>query len=685
MSIRLLSQEYDPAIDGLRAVAIVAVLGFHFSPYRFPGGYVGVDVFFVISGFLITRIIIEQLRAGTFSFRRFYRRRFYRIVPALAVTVLATLLFGIVLFTPTDLTNLGASSTASLLMVPNVLFWSEAGYFDVGADRKPLLHFWSLGVEEQFYWIWPIVLLAAYRWRRISGVAWLIAATCVLSLLASEYVLDVDSMAAFYLMPFRMAEFAIGAACLWIPRFGRTSLAGTTSLAAGMLMIASATFVFDEYTRFPGVSSLLPCLGTALAIIASRTAAASLTLGNSVATGLGRISYSLYLVHWPLLVFAGYWKTGTLTRSEKTFLLAVSVISAWLLYRYVEQRFRLSGVRFRRRGQQPHTKTLTAVFIIGLVTGVYALHSGGIPQRIEDRWVTEPATAPAAGCELVRKISEFERICEIRADGATRRLALVIGDSHADHLVPALSYLSREAAMDFRVWTHWGCPPLWGVHKSRLDEPARERSCTDAVQRWESHVEENHYDLIVLAARWMWLFEPVRYGALELRRDYLVSNSDPVYDVEVSRRLFSERIASTVKSIVDSGAPVVVISQVPLLARSIIECDSVPGWLYSAEHRRQRCDPGVTYQEQIDRLNFTDSTIESLGSACVLPILPSEYLCDPAARACLSIVDGQALYSDTDHLSVRGSLWLATEIQPRLAAWLESAGKACTADRTSVP
>ena len=684
MSIRLQSQEYEPAIDGLRAVAIAAVLGFHFSPYRFPGGYVGVDVFFVISGFLITRIIVDQLQEGTFSFRGFYRRRFYRIVPALAVTVLVTLLFGIILFTPTDLENLGSSSLAALLMVPNVLFWSEAGYFDIGADRKPLLHFWSLGVEEQFYWIWPLVLLAAYRWRNIPGVVWLIAAMSGLSLLASEYVLDIDSVAAFYLTPFRMVEFAIGAACLWIPRFGRASLGGLVTLAAGMSMIAIATVVYDANTRFPGASSLLPCVGTAMAIIASRTAAASLLLANPIAVGLGRISYSLYLVHWPLLVFAGYWKVGELTRSEKTVLLALSIISAWFLYRYVELRFRLPGIRVRSRGQREHTKTLAAVLVAGLGTGLLALDSGGMPQRIEKGRVAEPATAPEPDCELVREISKFERVCEIRADDAAGQLALVIGDSHADHLVPALSYLSHEAAMDFRVWTHWGCPPLWGTHKSRLDEPARERSCTNAVQRWESHVRDNHYDVVVLAARWMWLFEPVSYGALELRRDYLVSNSDPVYDVEVSRQLFSERIASTVKSIVDSGVPVVVISQVPLLARSIYECDSVPGWLYSDEHRRQRCNPGIAYREQIERLNFTDSTIESLGSACVLPVLPSDYLCDPAALTCRSMLDGQALYSDTDHLSVAGSLWLAAKIQPGLVAWLEAARSACTADQAPV-
>jgi len=675
--MKLQSQEYEPAIDGLRAVAIVSVLGFHFSPYRFPGGYVGVDVFFVISGFLITRIILDQMNTGTFSFWEFYRRRFYRILPALTATVLLTIVLGVLFFTPGDLSSLGASGVASLLMFPNVFFWGQSGYFDVAATQKPLLHFWSLGVEEQFYWLWPLMLLVAWRWRGIPGTAWLLLATSILSLAAAEFVLDVDSAAAFYLTPFRMVEFAIGAACLWLPKFRRASPGGSVVLILGLSMIAATTVLFDENTRFPGLTSLVPCLGTALAITATRTSVASVVLGNPVALGLGRISYSLYLLHWPLLVFAGYWKVGPLARDEKIFLLAISIGAAWLMYRYVERPFRARISKVTTTGRRKRFTVLTSTIIAGLTIGIYAFQSEGMPWRIDEDRLTKTSEMPMPGCRLVREVSTFERICEIPGDQAGALRALVIGDSHADQLVPALSYLSREIGIEFRVWTHWGCPPIWGTYKTRTDDPVREHSCAEAVRNWETYVKDHEYDLVVLAARWMWLFEPDRYGEMVLRRDFLVDTSNPVYDTAASRRLFVERLDSTVDSIVASGARVVVFSQVPLLSKTVRDCDNVPSWLYTAGHLRERCDPGVTYDEQIERLKFTNRTIRSLADPCVLPILPSDYLCDPQKRACRYRRDKRIMYSDTDHLSIDGSLWLAAEIRTMTVDWLIESTETC--------
>ncbi|KQT14378.1 acyltransferase family protein [Ramlibacter sp. Leaf400] len=331
---------YRADIDGLRAVAVLAILLFHVDHTVLPGGYVGVDVFFVISGFLITRNIVEAVASGSFSFVDFYTRRARRLFPALFVTLLATYAAALWLFSPVDLENYGASLLYTVISASNFFFWSGTGYFEAASETMPLLHTWSLSVEEQFYLLWPALLVGLAMLRRKYAVPLALALLGLGSLAVAAVVSFKSPAATFYLLPSRVFEFAIGAACVWLVRIRlKPSLPLEALTALGLALIAWSAYTYTPQTPFPKFA-VLPCLGTALLIYAGEAHLAGVLLRNPVSVGIGRVSYSVYLVHWPLIVFYKYWKFTPLNQAEKGALLALSLVLGALMWRFVEEPFR---------------------------------------------------------------------------------------------------------------------------------------------------------------------------------------------------------------------------------------------------------------------------------------------------------------------------------------------------------
>ena len=333
---------YRPDVDGLRAYAVLAVVLFHVGVPGFGGGYVGVDVFFVISGFLITRLIVDEVRAtGGFRFGNFYLRRARRLAPAMLVTFTACFAVAFLIFPAADFERFAGSLVYALLSLSNFYFWQEAGYFDAAALTKPLLHTWSLAVEEQFYLVWPALLVLLLLRLRARWVVAAIVLIALLSLAAAQYLLAVDPPAAFYLLPARGVELAIGALMVWAVRYPpRDPRLLEPILLLGLAMIAAAVVLFTAETPFPGVASLLPCLGTALAIYAGTARLSGLALRNPVAVAVGRASYSIYLVHWPLIVFTASYTFAEPSGATTLGLVAASLVLGGLQYRLVEQRYR---------------------------------------------------------------------------------------------------------------------------------------------------------------------------------------------------------------------------------------------------------------------------------------------------------------------------------------------------------
>ena len=368
--------DYRPDIDGLRAIAVLAVLCFHAFPTVLHGGFVGVDIFFVISGYLISKHIWEALAAGNYSIKTFYARRVRRIFPALAIVLFACLAMGWVILSPGEYEQLGKHVTAGTLFVSNLVFWKEAGYFDNAADTKPLLHLWSLGIEEQFYIVWPLLLAFFWRNTRYFAAGFLLVLGA--SLFYSVYLVHHDVTADFYSPLTRFWELAVGAgvAYLLAEQFSHSERQRNVIATVGLLLIVLAISVVQKHYLFPGAWALLPTLGAACLIYAGeRTWASRFLLSHPLMVWVGLISYPLYLWHWPLLSFARIMESQTPSGGLRAAMLATSVLLAWLTYKLLER-----PVRAR-----PHTRkgiwVLSLLMVLLGVGGLIVKKTDGIKSR----------------------------------------------------------------------------------------------------------------------------------------------------------------------------------------------------------------------------------------------------------------------------------------------------------------
>ncbi|MDP3856904.1 MAG: acyltransferase family protein [Stagnimonas sp.] len=499
--------QHRPDIDGLRAVAVGLVLLFHVgAPVH--GGFVGVDVFFVISGYLITSIIHGELAQGRFSLLRFYQRRARRILPALLAVLLATTLAAGWLLLPDAYRDFGGSLAATALFASNFYFWSQSDYFSTAAESLPLLHTWSLAIEEQFYLLLPLLLMALHR-RGLAQLRWLIATLALGSLLLGEWQLRHSADDAFYLLPARSWELLLGS-LLALDAFSKPGSRLLRELlgAGGLAMILYAGFGYSERTAFPGFAALLPCVGAALVIHSqgggTTVAARLLSLRPVVFVGL--ISYSLYLWHWPLIVLYKQGLLGDFLKFQKLGLLAVSVILATLSWRYVERPFR----RPPPPGSRASRQVLAAALVLGLAatTGGALLWLRGLPQRFPTEVLDIAAFERQRSlfrdgqCFLSQTSSAAaldRKHCLARA--ADRPNLLLLGDSHAAQYWIGLDDMLKTAQV--QQTTASGCRP-------GLPLTGAERCTRMMAEVLRDFVPNTKPDAILLAARWKaWDVEPL--------------------------------------------------------------------------------------------------------------------------------------------------------------------------------
>ncbi|HYE52312.1 MAG TPA: acyltransferase family protein [Azospirillaceae bacterium] len=500
---------YRPDVDGLRAVAVLSVLLFHAGIAGFGGGFVGVDVFFVISGYLITGIIAGEIRQGTFSIAGFYERRIRRIFPALFAVVAFVAVAAAFLFMSTEFRDVGQSVVAATLFVSNLLFWWETDYFDGSAELKPLLHTWSLSVEEQFYIVFPLFLAAVHRWaggRFTAAVLPVALGSFALAL----WGMGVDASATFYQAPTRAWELLIGSllALGAVPALrgrGAREAAGVLGLA----LVAWPVLGYSAETPFPGLAALPPCLGAALLIHAGQGDAATRPLATRLLSArpmvaVGLISFSLYLWHWPLLVFARYLAMRELTALETAGIVALTFAAAWASWRWVEQPFRhRTPILTRPRLFAGATAVMAsataagvAIAMTGNWVGLHWRQEGGEAARLVAYGNYPEIDGFSDPCFLAlkRRTGEFSRETCLAQDPA-RRDYLLIGDSHAAHWWPGLERTYR--GVNFPRATAAGCRPLL----DRTTSPSPNCAWMNA-HLFREYIPGTRPDGVILAGRW---------------------------------------------------------------------------------------------------------------------------------------------------------------------------------------
>ena len=432
--------KYRPEIDGLRAVAVIPVVLYHVQSPGFEGGYVGVDIFFVISGYLITSIIHSEIRSGKFSIGRFYEKRARRILPPLVVMLAVTFPLAWIWMFPEQFASYAESLLAVNLFSSNIFFWQEAGYFDTSSDLKPLLHTWSLGVEEQFYIFFPLLLLLIAGRLRRSWLLVIVGTITLASFLGSLQATQAFPEANFYLLPTRAWEMCVGALiALGLGSWERKpSVQFDLAAFLGLGLIAYSVVTFDETTPFPGTNALYPVLGTALIVVFAvegTVMAKALSLRPLVVIGL--LSYSIYLWHQPVLAFARIRTQGRIDTLGYVALIALSVGLAYISWRYVEQPFRN---RDRWSRNQIFTMAVGSAVVLAL-GGFLGLRTGGFPDRIDPEIAAVSAVSEdrflqnEIGCPVgIDEGFDPDNIC---VNGDFDEQVVLWGDSHAVALAPA--------------------------------------------------------------------------------------------------------------------------------------------------------------------------------------------------------------------------------------------------------
>lgn len=621
--------KYRADIDGLRAVAVAAVVIYHFGAYWLPGGFTGVDVFFVISGFLITTIMRREISTGDFSLIAFYRRRIRRIVPALVFMLTCLLTAGWFFLMPAEYALLARSAKYAALGWSNLFFLRNTDYFDVLAEAQPLLHTWSLGVEEQFYLVWPLALVLAARFgvpqRKLLI---LLLLSTLASFLYANVLILIEPKSAFYLPHARFWELSVGALVAFAPNIKSEKLSQIAS-SLGLCLVLGSFSLLEAGNPFPGLNAMWSVLGAALLVWPKESNIAAQILSRKPLVGLGLISYSLYLWHWPIAVYFRYFTLGREPKFiESVLLITLSTILALLSYYLIERPFRSKGL--------PGATFAAVGAGILVLTSIVITRGDGFPDRLPDQVVrlasgVNDFSKNTARCrhDDQSKLPEFEGC--ILGDTAQIPDVALWGDSHGMEISDALGDLLQRSERSLQILAYSGCPPIAGYVAERS------KGCAAFTVAAENQIiSESQIKTVVLASRF------------ELHiKDFGASN-------------FEKDFEKTVRNLVNAGKKVIIVRSTPTFAVSV---PLAAGRLQLVGIRRV---PTISIEQYLDRTKVSREMVDRLGKRfpTIVVIDPLSTLCN--FGECPLVQDGQSMLFDDNHLSMAGARRVAESIYDQL-------------------
>jgi peptidoglycan/LPS O-acetylase OafA/YrhL len=622
---------YRSDIDGLRAFAVTSVLIFHAFPSFIPGGFVGVDVFFVISGFLISGIIFKELESSCFSFASFYARRVKRIFPALITVLTTSYAFGWFFLFNDDFRRLGSHIFRATLFLSNFILWREAGYFDNAADTKPLLHLWSLGIEEQFYIVWPVILWVFWRFKalRLPLVALLTTASLVWNIYQSQLDLTHD----FYSPLTRFWELSAGAwLALHLGRHPKAHQRANLISGLAVFLLLAAVYVIDSKKAFPGGWALMPVLGAVLLIYAGPTAWCNRVLfSNPAMVWVGAISYPLYLWHWPALAFARIVEGATPSITVRLGAVSLAALLAWGTYVWIEK-----PIRFGWKSALRTPLLILAMAVLGYV-GLACKNAGGYPDRPIMKSQVEANVGDIGHeafhayyakhffpCADARVKAKSEKWGDLVRCFQTKQYVpidlVIVGDSHAEHLLLGLA----ESLPDLNIAVY-----------PRSELPFT--GSAEYTEIFQSLVNDPHIKHVLLTS--MWAVAPL--------------SSD-------ERLAFEAGLNKTIQLLTSAG-------------KRVYLTDDTPKFGFDP----QRCK----FSHPLSRLSYCDESSQSYRQmlASYVPMLEAsessnpqvhlihldDLFCDDAV--CRMAIDGRILFRDNNHVNILGSQLVGVALAKRLA------------------
>ncbi|MEO3415325.1 acyltransferase family protein [Roseovarius sp. CAU 1744] len=654
--------KYRPEIDGLRAVAVVPVILFHAGFAGFSGGYVGVDVFFVISGYLITTILISEREAGTYSLLGFYERRARRILPALFFVLLCTAPLAWRWIPPDAFEDYARSLAFAALFASNIHFIEHSGYFDAAAQLRPLLHTWSLAVEEQYYLLFPLVLWALGQFVRIKFLIVFLGLSAV-SLGIAEWGLRNYPLENFFFTPSRLWELLAGSICA-VLLIGRAQPRNDLLALAGLAMILFCVVSYGTGVRFPSLYTLVPVVGSMLIILfADGRSVTGRLLSLRPMVGIGLVSYSAYLWHQPLFVFARFQSVTEPPAWLIWALILLTLALAWLTWKFVE-------APFRRRALLAGRSRLFLASALGIVAfagfGFWGDLSKGMPGRLKTFGSDELIALNAQLGEWRQQDNCIEdaplpgQLCTIVApDNPQGRVAL-LGDSHAQAMLPAFADLARGADLTLLRGVGAACPPLLGVYLTYARHDARD--CFNTTQAFAQDVLAREVDTVFLVARWS-LYASGNFSGEDGGFTVSETLDNPSQSREGWQAAFEAGVHRMLAHYRAAGLRVIVIPEVPqqrifpenILWQSMLS-DAGPD---AAKHRFAR---SFIEQNEFDALaGYANRVLSEAAAAHGAEILPLNGIFAQGARYAW-FKDGEVLFRDTDHLTLRGALHVVPRI-----------------------